>query len=174
MELTKAQALKDSSIRDQQALVKKTLKAPTKTVRYDIPGAKSLMTSDSPQLEREEFLDSVYTWLRYMTNFKAVTLNFAEDLSQLKTTKITINDFPVSPEGYPIWETHPKQKLYLAEQITNAIFSSKNVAAVEVSEKNISIYRSEDTSFGPSHHNWCPHMIFAPNFKVKGEYKIYR
>jgi hypothetical protein len=175
MEQNKYDVAKDSGVQHQQALVKKTLPSPKARKRFQIPGGKLMMDPvDGTIHTKEDMVEAVYTWLRHTRFFNEVTISFARDLTKVKTKSSKVLDFDASPDGSPIWQVHPARKHYLAEKIAEYLFANKNVVAVEVTSKALTLVFDADAKFDPKSENWGPYVEFLPNYKAKGEYAIYR
>lgn len=175
MEQNKYDVAKDSGVTDQQALVKKTLTSPKARKRFQIPGGKKMTHPEDGTIHtKEDMVEAVYTWLRHTRFFNEVKISFAAAPDKLKTKTTKVVDFDATVDGQPIWQVHPGRKHYLAEKITEILYSHKNVVAIEVTKQSISVTTDTENKFDDKSEDWSPYVEFLPNYKAKGEYAIYR
>lgn len=162
MATTKAEAIRqlDSAgpnVAHQQALVKKLSGTSLqKQIRHVIPGGSFL----ADQISKEDLPSAIFTWLRRVAFFKDVTLSMCADLSKVQTRQAQVVDFD-NKQKQPEWEIQGKR--WLSERMAD-VLKEESIVAITVNKQGITAHQlvNSDSSFGPSHELWEPHLVFTP------------
>lgn len=142
MEKTRAELERERGVANQQRLVELLTPQRNKPVKHVIPGGKNMLE----ELDGEALIGAVYNWLRRVSKFGGITISFAKDAAVFQTAKEKVIDFPGGTQ--PIWLTHPKGRMYLAEEFTKIIKSTKLVA-IEADKTGIYVIKDRSNKFGP-------------------------
>lgn len=99
--------------------------------------------------DEETASNIVYTWLRNSSNFKSMTISFAEDPEKYRLNKVTIVNYSQN-SPIPGWKRDKDQGIsVLKDSIARQLMRNKNVVKITLEPSGVAIWTDKDEKFGP-------------------------